>query len=222
MRRESSGLGLGVGLGVGLGEGDGLSVGLGEGVGDASATGFLAVTRLHATTATISTRTTTPARTNTGRASRFGGIRANNGRHDTRCMQSREVSVQTGGRRGIYDLTDACAAFLQEIASGQDGLLHVFVPHATAGLVIMELGAGSEPDLMEAVDRLLPRDDRWVHRHGPRGHGADHVLPLLAASSVSAPVLEGRMALGTWQSIALIEPNTEKSSRTVRLSFLPG
>jgi thiamine phosphate synthase YjbQ (UPF0047 family) len=84
----------------------------------------------------------------------------------------------------------------------------------------MELGAGSEPDLMETLDRLLPRDDRWVHRHGPRGHGADHVLPLLAAPSVSVPVLQGRMALGTWQSIALVEPNEEKASRQVRLSFI--
>jgi secondary thiamine-phosphate synthase enzyme len=135
-------------------------------------------------------------------------------------MQSHEVSVQTGGRRGIYDLTDSCARFLDEVATGQDGLLNVFVPHATAGVVVMELGAGSEPDLMEALDRLLPRDDRWVHRHGPRGHGADHVLPLLAAPSVSVPVLQGRMALGTWQSIALVEPNEEKASRQVRLSFI--
>ena len=136
-------------------------------------------------------------------------------------MQSTEVTVQTGGRRGLYDLTDDCVRFLSDVAGVQDGLLHVFVPHATAGVVVMELHAGSEPDLMEALDRLLPRDDRWVHRHGPRGHGADHVLPLLAAPSVSVPVLQGRMALGTWQSIALIEPNEEKTSRQVRLSFLP-
>jgi len=135
-------------------------------------------------------------------------------------MQSREVTVQTGGERGVHDLTDACAAFLDDVASGHDGLLHVFVPHATAGLVIIELGSGSEQDLMEALDRLLPRDDRWVHRHGPRGHGADHFVPLLAASSVSVPVLQGRMALGTWQSIALVDPNAEKASRQVRLSFV--
>ena len=136
-------------------------------------------------------------------------------------MQSREVTVQTGGRRGLYDLTDACSRFLDDVAASQDGLLHVFVPHATAGVVVMELHAGSEPDLMEALDRLLPRDDRWVHRHGPRGHGADHVLPLLTPPSVSVPVLQGKMALGTWQSVALVEPNEEKTSRQVRLSFLP-
>lgn len=135
-------------------------------------------------------------------------------------MQSREVTVQTGGRRGLYDLTDACTQFLDDVAGGQDGLLNVFVPHATAGVVVMELGAGSEPDLMERLDSLLPREDRWVHRHGPRGHGADHVLPLLTPPSVSVPVLQGRMALGTWQSIALVEPNEEKTSRQVRLSFM--
>jgi secondary thiamine-phosphate synthase enzyme len=136
-------------------------------------------------------------------------------------MQSREVTVQTGGRRGIYDLTDACARFLDEVASQSDGLLHVFVPHATAGLVVMELGSGSDQDLMEALDRLLPRDERWVHRHGPRGHGADHLVSMLAAPSLSVPVLEGRMALGTWQSIAMVDPNAEKASRQARLSFIP-
>jgi secondary thiamine-phosphate synthase enzyme len=136
-------------------------------------------------------------------------------------MQSREVTVRTGGERGVYDLTDACAEFLDKVASEQDGLLHVFVPHATAGVVVMELGSGSEADLMEALDRLLPRDDRWVHHHGPRGHGADHLVPLLASPSVSIPVLQGRMALGTWQSVALVDPNAEKTSRQVRLSFVP-
>jgi secondary thiamine-phosphate synthase enzyme len=136
-------------------------------------------------------------------------------------MQSREVNVQTGGERGVYDLTDACVRFLDDVASGRDGLLHVFVPHATAGLVVIELGSGSEQDLVEARDRLLPRDDRWVHRHGRRGHGADHLVPLLAASSVSVPVLQGRMGLGTWQSIALVDPNAEKTSRQVRISFIP-
>ena len=135
-------------------------------------------------------------------------------------MQSREVTVQTGGKRGVYDLTDVCAAFLQEVARDQDGLLHLFVPHATAGLVVMELGSGSEQDLMEALDRLLPRDDRWAHRHGPRGHGADHLVSLLAAPSLSVPVLQGRMTLGTWQSIALVEPNAEKATRQIRLSFI--
>jgi secondary thiamine-phosphate synthase enzyme len=98
----------------------------------------------------------------------------------------------------------------------------VFVPHATAGVVIMELGAGSDDDLMSTLDRLLPRDDRWRHVHGSVGHGADHVLPLLAPPSLSVPVIGGRLALGTWQSIALLDPNADNARRRVRLSFLPG
>lgn len=137
-------------------------------------------------------------------------------------MQSRAVTVATGGRRGIFDLTGTCAGFAAEAAGGGDGLLTVFVPHATAGVVIMELGAGSEEDLLEALDRLLPRDDRWRHRHGSTGHGADHVLPLLASPSVTVPVVEGRLALGTWQSIALLDPNADRGHREVRLSFLGG
>jgi secondary thiamine-phosphate synthase enzyme len=133
-----------------------------------------------------------------------------------------ELSVRTGGRRGTHDITPACERFVAEAADGGDGLLNVFVPHATAGLVIVELGAGSETDVMEALDRLLPRDDRWVHRHGPRGHGADHVLPLLASPTLTVPVVGGRLALGTWQSIALLDSNAEKTVRAVRLSFLPG
>jgi secondary thiamine-phosphate synthase enzyme len=136
-------------------------------------------------------------------------------------VESREVSVQAGGR-GVVDLTDTCATFVTAHAAGRDGLLHVFVPHATAGVVVMELGSGSETDLMESLDRLLPRDDRWRHRHGPRGHGADHVLPLLAGQSLTLPVIGGRLALGTWQSVALVDPNQDKSARQVRLSFLAG
>jgi secondary thiamine-phosphate synthase enzyme len=98
----------------------------------------------------------------------------------------------------------------------------VFVPHATAGIVVVELGAGSDADLLDALDRLLPRDDRWRHRHGSPGHGADHVLPLLAPPSLSVPVVGGRMELGTWQSIALLDPNRDNPRRTVSLSFLPG
>jgi thiamine phosphate synthase YjbQ (UPF0047 family) len=98
----------------------------------------------------------------------------------------------------------------------------VFVPHATAGIVVLELGAGSERDAVTALDRLLPRDDRWVHRHGSPGHGADHVLPLLAAPSLTVPVLGGSLALGTWQSIALLDPNEDNATRKVRLSFLSG
>jgi secondary thiamine-phosphate synthase enzyme len=134
-------------------------------------------------------------------------------------MRSTELTIRTGSGRGLFDLTPACAEF----AAGQgDGLLNVFVPHATAGIVIVELGAGSDDDLMIALDRLLPRDDRWRHRHGSPGHGADHVVPLLASPSLSVPVIGGRLALGTWQSIALLDPNPDNASRTIRLSFVPG
>lgn len=136
-------------------------------------------------------------------------------------MERREITVETPGRPTLVDLTDACAAFLRDVAAA-DGLLSVFVPHATAGVVVVELGAGSEADLLAALDRLLPRDDRWRHRHGSPGHGADHVLPLLASPSLTVPVVGGRMTLGTWQSIALLDPNADNSLRTVQLAFLPG
>ena len=134
-------------------------------------------------------------------------------------MKTTELSIRTGTEAGLADLTPACARFVD---GEGDGLLSVFVPHATAGLVIVELGAGSDVDLLDALDRLLPRDDRWVHRHGSPGHGADHVVPLLAGPSLIVPVIEGRLALGTWQSIALLDPNRDNPTRTVRLSFLPG
>ena len=137
-------------------------------------------------------------------------------------MQSVELTVRTGSSRGLFDLTGECERFVRDAAGGGDGLLHVFVPHATAGVVIVELGAGSDDDLVDTLDRLLPRDDRWRHRHGSAGHGADHVLPLLAAPSLTVPVIAGRPALGTWQSIALLDPNADNATRTVRLSFLPG
>jgi secondary thiamine-phosphate synthase enzyme len=137
-------------------------------------------------------------------------------------MQTTEIQVSTGRDRGFHDLTPACERFVAEASGDGDGLLSVFVPHATAGLVILELGAGSDRDAMEALDRLLPRDDRWVHRHGSPGHGADHVLPLLASPSLTVPVVDGRLTLGTWQSIALLDPNRDNATRTVRLSFLAG
>ena len=137
-------------------------------------------------------------------------------------MQSLEIQVRTGSDRGFFDLTAACERFLADAAGGGDGLLSVFVPHATAGVVILELGAGSDTDAVAALDRLLPRDDRWGHRHGSPGHGADHVLPLLAAPSITVPVLAGSLRLGTWQSIALLDPNADNAVRTVRLSFLAG
>jgi secondary thiamine-phosphate synthase enzyme len=130
-----------------------------------------------------------------------------------------ELAVQTGHRRGLYDLTAVC----EDFAAGEgDGLLTVFVPHATAGVVIIELGAGSDADLVATLDRLLPRDDRWVHRHGSAGHGADHLVSIVASPSVTIPVVDGRLTLGTWQSVALLDPNQDNATRTVRLAFLPG
>ncbi len=134
-------------------------------------------------------------------------------------MKTTELAVRTGTEPGLTNLTRECARFVE---GEGDGLLSVFVPHATAGLVIVELGAGSEVDVLESLDRLLPRDDRWVHRHGSPGHGADHVLPLVAGPSLTVPVIDGRLALGTWQSIALLDPSRDNPTRTVRLSFLPG
>ena len=140
-------------------------------------------------------------------------------RADSIQMKTSRLSVRTGTERGFTDLTPLCARFVE---GAGDGLLSVFVPHATAGLVIMELGAGSDDDAMDALDRILPRDDRWRHRHGSPGHGADHVLPLLAAPTLTVPVIGGLLALGTWQSIALLDPNADNPERTVLLSFLAG
>jgi len=134
-------------------------------------------------------------------------------------MKTSELSMSTGSEPSLTDLTPHCTRF---VAGEGDGLLSVFVPHATAGLVIVELGAGSDDDLLKALDDLLPRDDRWRHRHSSPGHGADHVLPLLAAASLTIPVVGGTLMLGTWQSIALLDPNRDNATRTVRLSFLTG
>jgi secondary thiamine-phosphate synthase enzyme len=132
------------------------------------------------------------------------------------------LQVRTGGERGFTDLSGACRRFVAEHSDAGDGLLSVFVPHATAGLAIIELGAGSDEDALATLDRLLPRDDRWRHRHGSPGHGADHVLPLLVAPTLTVPVIAGELALGTWQSIALLDPNPDNPERTVLLSFLAG
>jgi secondary thiamine-phosphate synthase enzyme len=136
-------------------------------------------------------------------------------------METREIELSSP-RRGLVDVTGACADFAREASDGGDGILHLFLPHATAGLVMMELGSGSDADLMDALDRLLPRDDRWRHQHGSAGHGADHVLPLLASPSLSVPVVAGRLALGTWQSIAVVDPNADNPRRRLQLSFLRG
>jgi secondary thiamine-phosphate synthase enzyme len=134
-------------------------------------------------------------------------------------MESEVVTVRTGNRPAVVDITDQAAAFVR---SRGDGLLHVFVPHATAGLVVMETGAGSDHDLLAALRDLLPADDRWSHRHGSPGHGRDHVLPALIAPSMSVPVIGGRPAWGTWQSLCLVDTNGDNPVRRLRLSFLPG
>jgi len=129
------------------------------------------------------------------------------------------ITVRTGGRPSVVDLTSRAADF---VAGRGDGLLHVFAPHATAGIAIVETGAGSDDDLLTAVDDLLPTDDRWRHRHGSAGHGRDHVLPAFIAPYATLPVLGGRITLGTWQSICLVDPNGDNPSRQVRFSFLAG
>ena len=134
-------------------------------------------------------------------------------------METAELRLDTAGRQ-VLDLTDQVAAFAAD--AGGDGLLQVFVPHATAGLAVMETGAGSEEDLQEVLARLLPRDDRWRHRHGSRGHGADHLLPVFVGPSLTVPVQGGRLLLGTWQRICLVDLNDDNPHRRVRLSFLRG
>jgi secondary thiamine-phosphate synthase enzyme len=132
---------------------------------------------------------------------------------------SEEIEVRTGGRETVRDITGECTRFVD---GAGDGLLHVFVPHATAGVAIIETGAGSDDDLLAALRELLPADDRWSHRHGSAGHGRDHVLPALVAPSMSVPVIGGRMALGTWQSVCLVDTNADNPTRKVRLSLLSG
>ncbi|MDP9226992.1 MAG: secondary thiamine-phosphate synthase enzyme YjbQ [Actinomycetota bacterium] len=131
-------------------------------------------------------------------------------------MRSTEIDVDTSSRRFV-GITSELERF---VGGGEDGLLNAFVPHATAGIAVMESGSGSESDLEEVLGRLLPRDDRWTHRHGSRGHGADHLLPVFISPSVTIPVIGGRLALGTWQSVILVDLNADNPHRKVRLSFL--
>ncbi len=134
-------------------------------------------------------------------------------------MQSELITVRTGSRPTVRDITGEAQQFVRDKG---DGLLHVFVPHATAGLALMETGSGSDEDLITALDQVLPPDDRWRHRHGSPGHGRDHLVPAFVAPYATLPVVGGRIELGTWQSICLVDPNPDNSSRQVRFSFLPG
>ena len=135
-------------------------------------------------------------------------------------MKTEIVRLHTGSRETVLDITGQCEEFAAGAAAGGDGLLHVFVPHATAGLALLELGSGSDTDLLEVLGKVLPADDHWRHSHGSRGHGRTHVMPALVAPFLTVPVLGGRLALGTWQSIALVDLNVDNPDRQVRLSFL--
>jgi secondary thiamine-phosphate synthase enzyme len=134
-------------------------------------------------------------------------------------MRTEVITVRTGGRPVVRDITREAEQFVRDRG---DGLLHVFVPHATAGLAIIETGAGSDEDLLSTVDRLLPAEDRWRHRHGSPGHGRDHVLPAWIPPYATLPVIGGRIELGTWQSICLVDTNGDNPTRQVRFSFLAG
>ncbi|MFC9490003.1 YjbQ family protein, partial [Streptomyces hydrogenans] len=133
---------------------------------------------------------------------------------------TRVIGLTTGSEETVTDLTQVCEGFLTETATGRDGLLNLFVPHATAGLAVLETGAGSDSDLLATLHHLLPADDRWQHRHGTPGHGRDHVLPAFLPPHATLPVVAGRLALGTWQSVCLVDTNKDNPQRQVRLSFL--
>lgn len=133
-------------------------------------------------------------------------------------MRTQILELHTGGSESVTDITRECGDFVAE--TGGDGLLNVFVPHATAGVAIIELGAGSDDDLLASLADLLPADDRWRHRHGSRGHGRSHVMPAFVAPQTTVPVVGGRLELGTWQSIAVVDLNVDNPDRRVRLSYL--
>ncbi|MGW6204924.1 YjbQ family protein [Streptomyces sp. NPDC055089] len=130
------------------------------------------------------------------------------------------LHITTGTTETVTDLTSDCEQFLTRTAAGRDGLLNIFVPHATAGIAVLETGAGSDDDLLSALHALLPADDRWQHRHGSPGHGRDHVLPAFVPPHATLPVIGGRLELGTWQSVCLVDTNLDNATRQVRLSFL--
>jgi secondary thiamine-phosphate synthase enzyme len=136
-------------------------------------------------------------------------------------MRTEVIRVATGSKETVHDITDECAIFLRH-AGAADGLLNIFIPHATAGIALIELGAGSDLDLLTALSDLLPADDRWVHSHGSPGHGRSHVMPAIVPPHATIPVIEGKMALGRWQSVAVIDLNVDNVVRKVRLSFIAG
>ena len=135
-------------------------------------------------------------------------------------MKTQLIQVRTGGRETVRDITGECAEFVTAASGGGDGLLNVFVPHATAGVALIELGSGSDHDLLATLAELLPADDNWRHAHGSRGHGRSHVLPAFVPPKATIPVIGGRLALGTWQSVALVDLNVDNPDRQARLSFL--
>jgi len=134
-------------------------------------------------------------------------------------MHTETFQLETSGRR-VHDLTEQVVSFAGRV--GGDGLILVFVPHATAGVALLEAGSGSETDVDELLERVFPRDDRYTHRHGSIGHGGDHLVPVFVSSSLVLPVVAGAVQLGTWQSVVLVDPNRENDLRTVRLSFVAG
>lgn len=138
---------------------------------------------------------------------------------DHRCMRTKTIRVHTGAVDVVHDLSAECADFVAE-GDFPDGLLQIFVPHATAGVAILEVGAGSDEDLLAALETLLPRDERWMHRHGSTGHGRSHVMPALVAPSMTVPVVNQRLLLGTWQSICLVDLNVDNPVRDVHLSMM--
>ncbi|MFC4495118.1 YjbQ family protein [Streptomyces ovatisporus] len=139
---------------------------------------------------------------------------------DASTLRTHLLNITTGSRETVADITHECESFLRAAAAGRDGLLNIFVPHATAGIAVLETGAGSDDDLLAALGDLLPADDRWRHRHGSPGHGRDHVLPAFVPPHATLPVIGGRLELGTWQSVCLVDTNRDNPQRKVRLSFL--
>jgi secondary thiamine-phosphate synthase enzyme len=136
-------------------------------------------------------------------------------------MRTEVIRVATGSRETVHDITGECGEFLAR-SEAHDGLLNIFVPHATAGIALIELGAGSDVDLLAAMRTLLPKDDRWAHSHGSLGHGRSHVMPAVVPPYATIPVIDGEMALGTWQSVAVVDLNVDNVVRKVRLSFVDG